>query len=423
MTPSRHRALVALVLATSFLAVACTDLSPSTTASIPNPTATPVASSGPASNGPTVAPVASGPLALDDLSITTESFARILNSPLSMIAPDDGTGRIFVANQVGQVWLVSRDGKVAKDLVVNLDDRILSGGEQGLLGIATHPGFASDPRVFVDFTNNEGDSVVASLTIDPANPDRLDPSTFKRLLFVDQPYPNHNGGSIEFGLDGYLYIAFGDGGSGGDPHGNGQNPNALLGKILRIDVDKGDANHAYAIPSDNPFATTGGKPEIWLLGMRNPWRISFDRENGDLWIGDVGQGLWEEVDVVRAGSPGGLNFGWNITEGAHCYNATKCNEAGLTKPVAEYGHDLGCAITGGYVYRGSRYPFLVGTYLFSDNCSGRIFAIDAGSDGPSMPVEVGQGGGSVAGFGEGADGELYILTLEGSVNHLVAARR
>jgi glucose/arabinose dehydrogenase len=357
---------------------------------------------------------------LANLRITTEPFSRIDGAALSMAAPNDGTGRIFVGSQDGQVWIVNGDGSVESKPFVDLTGRIRSGGEQGLLGLAVHPAFPTDPRVFVDFTNKEGDTIIASLRIDPGNPDRLDPDSFKQLLFIDQPYANHNGGSIEFGPNGYLTIAMGDGGAGGDPHRNGQNPDALLGKILRIDVDGGSGSKGYGIPPENPSAKDGGAPEVWISGMRNPWRTSFDRSNGDFWIGDVGQAVWEEVDVVRRGTQGPVNFGWNITEGPDCYNAQSCRRDGLTGPVSAYKHDLGCAIVGGYVYRGSAYPFLAGTYLFSDNCTSHVWAIDAASDGPSDPVQVGQVDGNVATFGEGADGELYMLTLQGSVLKVVA---
>ena len=393
-----------------------------------NPTHTP-GSSAPATEQPTEpsATAAPSPAAtpghLDELSVTTEPWAKVPGSALSMTAPDDGTGRLFVGNQAGQVWVVNRDGSVETEPLVDLDSRIKSGGEQGLLGLAVHPAFPMDPRVFVDYTNNEGDTVIASLALEPGNPDRLEPASFKLLLFIDQPFPNHNGGSLQFGPDGYLTIAMGDGGSGGDPQGNGQNPEALLGKILRIDVDGATTDRPYGIPPENPYAKSGGAPEVWLEGMRNPWRTSFDRTNADFWIGDVGQGAWEEVDVVRAGTSGPRNFGWNVTEGFHCYNAQSCDQAGLLPPVAAYGHDQGCAVVGGYVYRGPTYPVLSGTYLFSDNCSSTIWAIDADSDGPSTPVVVGSVTGNIASFGEDANGELYALSLDGSVLKVAAAER
>ena len=390
------------------------------------PSPTPVgisATAAPATRGATAAPtptVIPGPLS--SLSITAQPFSKIAGSALSITAPDDGTGRLFVGNQVGEIRIVDRDGSVQGKLLVDLSSRIRSGGEQGLLGLAVHPAFPIDPRVFVDYTNQEGDTVIASLALDPGDPNRLDPDSFELLMLIDQPYPNHNGGSLQFGADGYLTIAMGDGGAGGDPHGNGQNPDALLGKILRIDVDGSSVGGRYGIPPENPFAKGGGAPEAWLLGMRNPWRTSFDRANGDFWIGDVGQEVWEEVDVVRSSTEGLVNFGWKVTEGPDCYNAQTCDIDGLTAPVAAYEHELGCAIVGGYVYRGSAYPFLVGTYVFSDNCSSRIFVIDASSDGPSKVVTVGKVDASVASMGEDDKGELYFLTLEGFVMKLAATQ-
>lgn len=392
---------------------------PSPTAGRVTPGTSPTAPSTPAATAP-ASPAATA--ALERLSVTAEPFSRVTGSALSMTAPDDGTGRLFVGNQDGQIWVISRDGSVEKEPLVDLEARIRSGGEQGLLAIAVHPAFPTDPRVFVDFTDRNGDTVIASLTLDPGNPNRLDPATFKQLLLIDQPFPNHNGGELKFGPDGYLTISLGDGGSGGDPLGNGQNRDALLGKVLRIDVDGTSSAVPYAIPQENPFLAGGGHPEVWLLGLRNPWRTSFDRTTGDFWIGDVGQGEWEEVDVVRAGTAGQVNFGWNVTEGPDCYEATTCKRAGLTGPVASYGHDLGCAVVGGFVYRGSAYPLLVGTYLFSDNCSRRIFAIDAASDGPSVPVQIGRAEASVSSFGEDERGELYVLTLEGFVLKVVATQ-
>ena len=387
------------------------------------PTATEAATTAPPPTASTTATLvpSSGPL--QDLAVSTEPFARVAGSALTMAAPDDGTGRLFVGNQAGQIWVISRDGSVEKTPMVDLRDRITSGGEQGLLGLAVHPAYPVDPRVFVDFTNKAGDTVIASLAVDPANANRLVPGSFRQVLFIDQPYPNHNGGSLEFGPDGYLTIAMGDGGAGGDPHDNGQDLDALLGKILRIDVDGASAGKAYGVPPENPYAKGGGAPEVWIAGTRNPWRTSFDRAKGDFWIGDVGQDQWEEVDVVRAGTKGAVNFGWNVTEGFHCYNATTCRQDGLSAPVAAYGHDLGCAVVGGYVYRGSAYPFMAGTYLFSDNCSSQIWALDASSNGPTELTLVGSVTGNVASLGEDAQGELYALMLDGSVLRVTAARR
>ena len=252
-----------------------------------------------------------------------------------------------------------RDGQLLGDPFLNIGDRLTAGGERGLLGLAFHPDFPDDPRFFVNYTDLEGDTVVSSFTAE-AGADRADGDSEVVLLRIDQPYPNHNGGALAFGPDGYLYISTGDGGSGGDPHDNGQRMDTLLGKILRIDVDGGSGDARYAVPPDNPFVDqSDALPEIWHLGLRNPWRMSFDRETGDLWIGDVGQGSWEEVDVARAGT-GGLNFGWNRVEGFECFEGDSCDDPAYTPPVTAYSHDFGCSVTGGVVYRGTAQPLLAG---------------------------------------------------------------
>jgi len=213
-----------------------------------------------------------GTLNLGSLAVTLEPFTTVQGSPLAIAAPDDGSGRLFVVGQDGRIWVVEADGTASSEPLVDLRDHLVSGGEQGLLGLALHPGFPKDPRVYVNYTNRDGDSVIASLTLDPANPNRLDPASERQILFVDQPYANHNGGDLLFGPDGYLYAFFGDGGSGGDPQGNGQNRNVLLGKVLRLDVDHPGGDVPYSIPAGNPFSGGGGRGEIWLYGVRNPWR-------------------------------------------------------------------------------------------------------------------------------------------------------
>lgn len=386
------------------------------------PTATSAATVPGASATPATSDPASGPSATPGaapFAITLEAFATVPGGPLAMAAADDGSGRLFVAAQDGKVWIVEADGTVGSEPAVDLGPRIRSGGEQGLLGIALHPDFAKDPRVFVDYTDTNGDTVVASLRLDAGDENHLDPDSHQQLLFVDQPYPNHNGGALAFGPDGNLYVSLGDGGSGGDPHDNGQRLDTLLGKILRLDVDDTDT---YLIPDDNPFAGGGGMPEIWLYGLRNPWRMSFDRDTGDLWIGDVGQGSWEEIDVARAGL-GGINFGWHVMEGSHCYNAATCDQEHLTLPATDYGRDQGSTVVGGYVYRGGPYPFLLGTYLFSDFYSGDIFAIDAGADDYRAPMVVGSGANGLAAWGQDADGDLYGLQLDGTISKVVATER
>ena len=241
-----------------------------------------------------------------------------LRDPLALTQAGDGSGRLFVAEQEGAIRIV-RDGALIDEPFLDISQRISSGGERGLLGLAFHPDFPTDPRFFVNYTDTSGDTSVSSFVVDPANPDRADPGSEVRLLFIAQPFANHNGGALAFGPDGFLYISTGDGGSGGDPLGNGQSLETLLGKILRIDVDKTEGDRAYAVPADNPFVgQAGALPEIFVFGMRNPWRMSFDRANGDLWIGDVGQNSWEEIDVVRSGTSG-QNFGWNLMEGDHCF--------------------------------------------------------------------------------------------------------
>src|SRR6478736_1948718 len=302
-----------------------------------------------------------GPLEGAGLAVTMEPFLDGFDSPLAAVNAGDGSGRLFVVEQGGLIRIV-RDGKLLPDPFLDVSAEITSGGERGLLGLAFHPNYPKDPRFFVDYTDTNGDTQVASFTVDAANPDRANAGSEQRLLFVDQPYANHNGGALAFGPDGDLYIALGDGGSGGDPHGNGQKLSTKLGKILRINVGAAGAT-AYTVPPDNPFASTSGaEPAIFLYGLRNPWRFSFDRATGDLWIGDVGQGAWEEVDVARAGTSA-ENYGWNRMEATHCFRPSAgCDESGLTMPVAEYSHSDGCTVIGGYVYRGSAQAALAGRY-------------------------------------------------------------
>ena len=355
-----------------------------------------------------------------DFTVALERFAEVPGGPLAIAAPDDSTGRLFVASQAGQIWSVSADGTVLPDPMIDLSPFIVSGGEQGLLGLDLHPDFPDDPRAFVNFTGENGDTSISSISLDPANPDRFDVGSLRQLLFIDQPYANHNGGGVVFGPDGYLYLALGDGGAGGDPHDNGQRLDTLLGKILRIDIDAD--GREYGIPPGNPFADGDGSDEIWQYGLRNPWRFSFDRETGDLWIGDVGQGAREEIDVAR-GDEGGLNFGWNRMEGSDCFRGEACSQDGLTLPVTEYGRDLGYTVIGGYVYRGEAFPVLAGAYLFADYGSGLIFAIDSSTSSLVAPAEVGRTDGNISAFGEDASGELYVTTLEGTIYRVTATER
>jgi len=389
--------------------------------------------SGGAGGSPSAAPSASASpsaaaVSFDPAAITVgfEPVVDGLDAPLAIVNAGDGSGRLFVAQQTGQIRIV-RDGKLVGQPFLDIADRITSGGERGLLGVAFHPNFPDDPRVFVDYTDRNGDTQVSAFRVDPANPDRVDPGTEQTILFAAQPYANHNGGAVVFGPDGYLYVSLGDGGSGGDPHGYGQSLKVLLGKILRIDIDHASGDRAYGIPAGNPFASgsDGGLGEIWLTGLRNPWRISFDRANGDLWIGDVGQGDWEEIDVQRAGAPGGTNFGWNRMEGAHCFQPSEgCQDPGLTLPVAEYGHDQGCTVIGGNVDRGPSQPLLAGGYVFADYCSGRVWAIDPAVDGPRQPTLVAETGHNFSAFGEDEAGDLYAVDIsDGTLLRVTAAQR
>ena len=358
------------------------------------------------------------------MSVTLSKIASVPGRPLAIANAGDGSGRLFVAEQGGRVYVI-KGGTVSPTPFLDISGQVSGGGEQGLLGLAFHPNFPSDPRVFVDYTstNNVGDTIVSSFRVDPGAPDVVMPGSESNVIGITQPYANHNGGAIAFGPDGDLYIALGDGGSGGDPENRAQNRDSLLGKILRIDIDHVPSGATYGIPGSNPFVGKAGADEVWLYGLRNPFRFSFDRANGDLWIGDVGQGLWEEVDVARAGV-GGLNFGWRIMEGAHCFNpSTGCPQGGLTLPVVEYGHDLGFAIIGGNVYRGSAQPVLRGGYIFSDNYTGRIWAVAAGASGPQALVEVGVTAVGVAGYGEDEAGELYAADLDGSIYRVVGTAR
>ena len=383
--------------------------SPAPTTPTPAPTASPTASPPPTPSSSTdgVVPV----LALEPVA---SGFER----PLLVTNGGDGTGRLYVVEQGGFVWILENGTRIDSPFL-DVSDQITSGGERGLLGLAFHPDFPDDPRVFVDYTNRSGDTVVASFELG-LDADAVDPATELQVITIEQPYANHNGGALAFDRDGMLLVAMGDGGSGGDPEDRAENPGQLLGKILRLDVDVDTGGAPYAIPAGNPFRDGGGRPEIAHLGLRNPWRLSIDRATGDLWLGDVGQGSVEEIDVARAGELG-LDFGWNTLEGRQCYEPrTGCDTAGKTMPVAEYGHDVGCTVVGGYVYRGTLHPQLDGTYVYGDYCSGRIWTLDAAN--PGEPVLAAKLDGSIGSFGEDEAGELYLADIgNGAILRIVPA--
>ncbi len=361
------------------------------------------------------------PLPGETGTLELQPVASGLSSPLYLTAPA-GDPRLFIVEQAGRIRIVE-SGQLLAQAFLDIRDRVASGGEEGLLGLAFHPNYAGNGYFYVDYThlNNARDTLytlIERYSVSPA-PDSADSASHKLILRIVQPYTNHNGGLVMFGPDGMLYIGMGDGGSGGDPENRAQNPDSLLGKLLRIDVDHGDP---YAIPASNPFAAGGGAPEIWALGLRNPWRYAFDRTAGLLYIADVGQNLWEEVSVAPAGQ-GGLNYGWRIMEGLYCFNATSCSSTGLVQPVVEYGHANGCSITGGFVYRGTRAPSLVGQYFYSDYCSGwmRSFAYANGAVTGQTTWSLNVSLGNVLSFGEDSAGELYVLSGGGSVYRIAPA--
>jgi glucose/arabinose dehydrogenase len=343
-----------------------------------------------------------------------------LTAPLAVVDMDDGSGRLLVVEQGGMIRLVEK-GALTPAPFLDISDRIISGGERGLLGLAVHPKFPDDRRIFVNYTDAQGRTAISSFTVDPSGAG-ADPNSEVRLMTIDDFAPNHNGGGMVFGPDGFLYISTGDGGGGGDPQQTAQNLGSLLGKILRIDVDRTESGRPYAIPPGNPFAgRAGAMPEIFLYGLRNPWRLSFDRATGDLWIGDVGQGEREEIDVARAGQAG-LNFGWSRMEGDLCFRPPEgCDQTGLTMPLVAYGRGFGSTIIGGYVYRGTAQPLLSGGYVYADFGSGRLFALNPASNTPSGAVVVGEPEASISSFGEDEAGEIYVTDLIGGGLYRVVA--
>ncbi len=352
------------------------------------------------------------PLAADQVAFAP--FVRDLASPVDL-AWRTGDDSLYVVLQAGSIVPV-RNG-VAGAPVLDIGDSIVSGGEQGLLGLAFHP---TKPLAYVDYTNKDGDTVIAEFAV--STDGTFDPGSARTLLTISQPYANHNGGNLEFGPDGYLYVGMGDGGSANDPERRGLDAGQLLGKILRIDPTP-DGDQPYTIPGDNPFAgVAGAKPEIWSVGVRNPWRFTFDSATGDLWIGDVGQGQWEEIDLARAvdGGGRGLNFGWSAFEGTHRFNDDQ-SVAGVTMPIFEYEHgDAGCSVSGGAVYRGTEVPSLVGWYVFSDYCSGIVTALQQTDGTLTGQVELGKISG-VSAICTGPDGQLYVLSLNDNAIYLVTA--
>jgi glucose/arabinose dehydrogenase len=328
------------------------------------------------------------------------------SQPVHITHAGDGSGRLFIVEQCGLIKIV-RNGVVQAPLFLDVSEKVLCGGERGLLSVAFPPAFREKGHFYIYYTDALGDIVVARYRV-LTDPDAGDSTSEEILLTIPhRDFPNHNGGQLAFGPDDFLYLGTGDGGYGGDPQNNGQSPAALLGKLLRIDVESGAAT--YAIPPDNPFIGNADyRPEIWALGVRNPWRFSFDRETGDLYIADVGQASYEEVNMQPATSAGGENYGWNIMEGFHCYNSASCNQTGLTLPVVEYGHSLGdCSITGGFVYRGREVSALQGVYIYGDYCSGRIWGMRRAGGALENKLIL-DSNLLISTFGEDEAGNLYV---------------
>jgi glucose/arabinose dehydrogenase len=323
-----------------------------------------------------------------------------LTRPVDLQSAFDGSGRLFILEKYGAIRIFE-NGQLLDQTFLNIDDRVNDGSnEMGLLGLAFHPNYEQNGYFYVNYTGEGGDTRISRFT---ASGNTADPNSEQVLMVINQPFPNHNGGAVAFGPDGYLYLGLGDGGAAGDPQKNGQNTNTLLGSILRIDVNNGNP---YSIPADNPFGN-----EVWAYGLRNPWRISFDGLTGDLWIGDVGQGAWEEIDFLSAGAPAGANFGWSIMEGSYGYDGEP--QPNLLLPVAEYSHDFGCSVTGGYVYRGAM-PEWNGIYLYGDYCSGTVWGLIL-SNGQWQSQVMFEANARITSFGQDEDGEVYLVSDDGRV--------
>ncbi|KAA9133588.1 hypothetical protein F3N42_03065 [Marinihelvus fidelis] len=319
----------------------------------------------------------------------------------------DGSGRLYIVQQNGRVETLDAEGQPLGRLL-DLSDRISGGNEQGLLSLAFAPDFGVSGLAYAWYTDVDGTAVLSRLRRDASDPGQLDPASETVLLSVPQPFRNHNGGRLQFGPDGYLYLSIGDGGSGGDPMGHGQNSGTLLGSVIRIDVDP--ASESFTIPGDNPFVGQAGADEIWATGLRNPWRMSFDTLTGELYIADVGQGAREEINVQPATGAAGRNYGWNTMEGSTCFNADSCDTTGLVLPDWEYDHGLGCSVTGGEVYRGNVYPALQGVYLYADFCSGTVWGLDR-VDGAWRNRVMAQTGMNITTFGQAEDGRLLLAAV------------
>ena len=348
-----------------------------------------------------------------------------LTNPVFITSAHDGTSRLFIVEQPGRIKILKPDGTIRSTPFLSITGATSGGFEQGLLGLAFHPNYETNRRLYVYFTNNDWDIVIREYRTSATNKNVVDKSTKRKILEINHPgEQNHNGSMLALGPDGYLYIGTGDGGGTGDPDNSAQNKDSLLGKMLRINVNGSTNGKNYAIPSSNPYVGVAGANEVWQIGLRNPWRFSFDRANDDLWIGDVGQMEWEEIDVARdtaSGAGKGIHWGWRTLEGTHCYNPSSgCSTSGKTAPQLEYQHNNGrCSVTGGYVYRGTAIPALVGGYVFADFCTGEIWVTNASAGAPAAKTLLLDTSLLISSFGETLSGELYVVNRGGSVYQIV----
>jgi glucose/arabinose dehydrogenase len=406
--------VVALALA------ACSPADPPPTTAMPTPSPVP---STPAPHTTSPHPTADAtPRPEPPQAVEVQAMTEGLHAPISITHAGDASGQLYVNEQDGRIMIVEPTGTLDPQPFLEIQARVGAGGERGLLGLAFHPDFAQNGRFFVHYSAaGSGDTVLSEFR---AEEDRGLRDSEQILLTVSQPAGNHNGGQLAFGPDGHLYMALGDGGGGGDTFDQGQDPFTLLGTLLRLDVSQPGE---YRVPPDNPFADgVDGAPEVWAWGLRNPWRFSFDRETGDLYIADVGQNAWEEVNRQPASSPGGENYGWPLMEGSHCFAIDPCEDEDLTGPIVEYANDQeNCSVTGGYVYRGSASPSLTGSYLFGDYCSGHIFLVApdelaAATPGqPLTPRVVARTDLQISAFGEDEAGEVYVANHRGAIYRIV----
>lgn len=347
--------------------------------------------------------------------VTIKEAASGLSTPVYIAHSGDGSERLFIVEQAGRI-LILKNGKILDKPFLDIRSKVTFSGEMGLLSMAFHPEFTDNGRFFVNYTGIDNDNIntiVSEFNVSPDNPDEAEEKE-NTILKIPQPFSNHNGGQLQFGPDGFLYIGMGDGGSAGDPRNNGQNLDTLLGALLRIDIN---SSSPFGIPEDNPFAQTDGADEIYAYGLRNPWKFSFDRLNGRLFLADVGQDRFEEVDIIEAGK----NYGWNIKEGNNCFplRITECNQPGLTPPIIEYSHSEGRSITGGYVYRGGKIPELFGAYIFGDFVTSKVWSAIENNDGSWKRTLLFDDLFPVSSFGEDEDGELYILDYNGALFKIV----